>query len=356
MNKNEAKMLQGISVIFMVCVHLFCRLNWAELYATPIMLFGLPVSFYIGQIGDFCIITYIICSSYSQMNTHGKEHYYRRRLVSLLVLYGRFWLILILFTIVAPIAGRSDMFQNDVFGYFLSYTGYWNCYNGAWWYLPIYAVFVIFSPLTVRFCQKRHWLLISVIIAVLYVVGYYFRFNRIYEFNFYFNTSRIGVFSMTFAEYLFGLLLCKLQFFEKAKAIAEKIKPVWYWLVSAVIVVGITFVRAQYVRSMFVAPGVALVFTTIFLAGKKPKFVCDFFLFFGNHSTNIWLTHMFFYHTLFVNFVFVAKYPLFIFLFMMMICVALSYALDFLYKPIMKKILLLNLPREERKEKNVVKL
>ena len=62
----------------------------------------------------------------------------------------------------------------------------------------------------------------------------------------------------------------------------------------------------------------------IFHYTKKPAFVERFFLFIGKHSTNIWLTHMFFYTILFENFVFIAKYPLLIFIFMLAITVGIS--------------------------------
>ena len=47
---------------------------------------------------------------------------------------------------------------------------------------------------------------------------------------------------------------------------------------------------------------------------------------------------MFFYLVLFKNLVYMAKYPLFIYLFMMAICVAVSYIINLIYYPIQKQI------------------
>ncbi|MBQ9551129.1 MAG: acyltransferase family protein [Clostridia bacterium] len=342
MNKNDAKMVQGLSVLAMVCLHLFCRVNWAELYATPVMLFGLPVSFYFGQISDFCVFGFALCSGYAHMTLYGKPHYYRGRLVSLLALYGRFWLILLLFTIAAAFVGKSWMYLDHPVAYLLTVTSVIPSYNGAWWYLPVYAVLVLASPLLMKWCRKYHWLLLSFFIAVFYVVGYYLRFKKAVSFSPYFSTESIGKFLMTLAEYLFGAVLYKLSFFEKAKAAAQKIKPALFWLGSAVLIAALMLVRAKFLRTLFVAPLTGMILITILVAGQKPKPVSDFFLFFGGHSTNIWLTHMFFIRVLFTDFVFIAKYPPLIFLFMLALCLALSYAINFLYHPLQKKILRLN--------------
>jgi len=46
MSKEESKMLQGISVLAMVCLHLFDNLNYSDLFTPLIMLKGYPLIFY----------------------------------------------------------------------------------------------------------------------------------------------------------------------------------------------------------------------------------------------------------------------------------------------------------------------
>lgn len=45
MSKEESKMLQGISVLAMVCLHLFDNLNYSDLFTPLIMLKGYPFDF-----------------------------------------------------------------------------------------------------------------------------------------------------------------------------------------------------------------------------------------------------------------------------------------------------------------------
>lgn len=67
------------------------------------------------------------------------------------------------------------------------------------------------------------------------------------------------------------------------------------------------------------------------------------FLFLGKHSTNIWLTHMFFYSCLFKGLVIIVRYPLFILLFMFLLCIMTSYVImgieGVIYKLCNKKII-----------------
>ena len=50
MSKEESKMLQGISVLAMVCLHLFDNLNYSDLFTPLIMLKGYPLIFYFAQL------------------------------------------------------------------------------------------------------------------------------------------------------------------------------------------------------------------------------------------------------------------------------------------------------------------
>ena len=63
----------------------------------------------------------------------------------------------------------------------------------------------------------------------------------------------------------------------------------------------------------------------IFNLIKKPEIVKKIFLFLGKHSTNIWLTHMFFYLYLFKGLVIKAQYPILMLIFMLFLCIMMSY-------------------------------
>ena len=63
----------------------------------------------------------------------------------------------------------------------------------------------------------------------------------------------------------------------------------------------------------------------LFNLWEKGQYSKAFFTFFGVHSTNIWLTHMFFYTGLFEGLVQRAEFPILMLLFILTLCVFVSY-------------------------------
>lgn len=92
------------------------------------------------------------------------------------------------------------------------------------------------------------------------------------------------------------------------------------------------------VRNIIVAPATGLVLIMILKFCPKSKFVEKTLLFFGKHSTNIWLTHMFFYLVVFKDLVYSARYPILIYIFMLAICVTVSFVINLIYNPLNAKI------------------
>ena len=64
----------------------------------------------------------------------------------------------------------------------------------------------------------------------------------------------------------------------------------------------------------------------------KPRWLERVLSYISQHSTNMWLTHMFFYMIYFKALVYAPKYPLFIFIWLVTICIVTSYGINFIYK------------------------
>lgn len=62
-SKNEIKSIQGISVIAIVLLHLFCRYEYS--YTPLLFMNGYPLCFYFGQMSDFCVMGFAFCSGYA---------------------------------------------------------------------------------------------------------------------------------------------------------------------------------------------------------------------------------------------------------------------------------------------------
>lgn len=92
------------------------------------------------------------------------------------------------------------------------------------------------------------------------------------------------------------------------------------------------------VPSLFVAVMTATVTIVLMCICPFPAWVVDCLCYFGEHSANIWLVHMFFYTVLFDGFVFCVKYPIPIFLLLLAVSLVSSYVIKWLSKPILKLV------------------
>ena len=64
LTRYDTKMLQGLSVLAMVVLHLFDRVDFQGLYTPLLYLAGKPVIFYFAQLSDFCVMGFAFCSGY----------------------------------------------------------------------------------------------------------------------------------------------------------------------------------------------------------------------------------------------------------------------------------------------------
>ena len=306
----------------MVCLHLFDR-GYEGLFQPFFFFHGRPFSFYFAQLSDFCVMGFAFCTGYAHTLLFGREKYYKERLLSLLKLLIQFWLIIAVFSVISMIIGQASIMPGTIRELCGNVFLYNITYNGAWWYMFTYTLLVIISPVVQRVMRKCNTWIVLFIGFVIYCVSYYYRFNTIHN---YF-TRQFSPFGMTLFEYLIGSAFAKEQLFSKIYSLWSRIHKRLRLCIAMVLLLGMLYSRTLIVPSLFVAPVTGIVIITLFHFWKKPTPVSRFFESIGGHSTNIWLTHMFFFLYLFYNFVYIARYPLLIYALMLAITVAISYPL-----------------------------
>ena len=131
LTRKETKMLQGLSVFAMVCLHLFCTYDYADKF-TPLMFFGgVSLCFYIAQLSDFCVFGFAFCSGYGHMVQFDKDGFYKSRLKGLLALLCDYWLILCVFSVISIAAGQTEFMPGSIHKFITSALLLETPYNGA---------------------------------------------------------------------------------------------------------------------------------------------------------------------------------------------------------------------------------
>lgn len=339
LTKHDSKEAKGIAILGMVMLHLFCRLG--DLPYTPLVWVGsTPLIYYLGLFGDICVPTYCLLSGYAQSlltESEGKN-YTKKRYMRIFKFLINYWIVLCLFSVLglvfdggSSIPVSAGAFAGNFFLYALSF-------NGAWWFVLTYVLLVLAAPVIIKVANKCNTLIVFFAGGAIYFAAYLFRFSYAVDLAnpvLAFLWTQLLLFGTSQFPFVLGVLFRKHKLVSKVRAV--KIASALKNALCAAAVLGV-FVFHCVFQSLIVAPITAVVSLLCYWACSKPKFITRGFRFLGEHSTNIWLVHMFFYLTLFRNLVFLAEYPLLILFFMLVLCIASSFIIQLPYKFILKRM------------------
>lgn len=331
LSKQDNQMAKGLAVLSMVALHLFCRLE--NLPYTPIIYINnIPLVYYLGLFGDICVPIYCFCSGYAQylLIEREKKQYFFETKRRIFRFVRHFWVVLLIFSFLGILLGRQEVipgtlekFLGNVFLYNLNY-------NGAWWFILTYIFLLLLSKGLYQIVSRIYWLLTIILFSAVYVVAYIFRFRCAIFFDhtvinwIWAQAILVGT---SLLPYICGMIARKYEAIAiiRRKSLLLKRKLVNMLLFS--VVFGLILLHSV-IQSLIIAVVTGLGTLLCFYVWNKGTKVKTFFLFWGKHSTNIWLSHMFFYMVLFPDLVFKAKYPILIYLFMLLLCLIASYTIN----------------------------
>lgn len=295
---------------------------------------GGKLLYYLALFGDLCVPVYCFCSGYAQDVLAQQEGaaYRRASLHRLGKFLIHFWIILIVFSIVGLAADASGEIPGSWTKFIGNFFLYGLSYNGAWWFVLTYALLICATPALRRAVYGINPWLCMLLSGCIYFAAYVFRFVytlplRSAVLDWLWNQALL--FGTSQFSFVLGMLGCRFAVVDVTRR----------WLngrrLRRLVICAapcLMFALHCVEPSLILAPITGLTTLLCFHLWDKPRWAERLFSFFGRHSMNIWLTHMFFYLVLFPGLVFQAKYPALIFAWMLGLCVAVSYAVDALEK------------------------
>lgn len=336
LTRKDTKMLQAMSVLAMLCLHLFDRLELKGLYKPLIYTWGgYPLTYILGQLSDFCVMGFAFCTGYAHYLLRGEKGFYRNRLKGLLSVLAGYWVVLTVFSAVGIFVGKGNEIPGSVDKWIMHFFLLDHSYNGAWWYMLTYTLLVLLSPGLMKLVKKLPWFATLSIGFTIYCGGYFLRFQTAAD-NWLLNN--IGPFAMTLFEYLIGSICAKCMYFTKIHKLTENWNTPIRITVAALLWLAMLYGHSAVVKSLFIAPATGIVIISLFVLWRKSEWVEKVFLFIGEHSTNLWLTHMFFLSTLFNGLVFLPEYPILIYLWLIALTIGTSMVIQLIQKPIQQRI------------------
>lgn len=338
--KQQMTITKGIAILFMLLLHLFCTKDYLGLFQPWIMIGDVPLVYYLALFGDCCVAIYCFCSGYGLMvgYRHNREGYHQRNLLRLVKLYINYWIIFVIFVVILGfIFNKVDFMLGNPKIVLLAFLGLdTEYYNGAWWFLTIYIFFVLLSPILNRLALKYPNWVIILCSLIIYVVAYVQRFKSLIVFDVElldWMVSQLAYFGTSLFPFMVGAIFAKSQIYSQLVKMTKDLK---YKNVLCLLIIVLMIIGHGLVQTLFVAPFIGIIFICIFNLMDKPKSLNQLLLFIGKHSTNLWLTHMFFYLVYFRQLVFFPKYPLLIYIWLVLLCLLASYVINALNQPISK--------------------
>lgn len=342
-SKQDAVMTRGLAILSMVVLHLFCR-KGADVYGTPLLWLNetTPFIYWFGFFSEICVSLYSICAGYAQMMIAERESssdaitLWKKNLQRAWKLIKNYWVVLFLFCGIGLIFDPNGIMPGS-FDRFFKSVFLLHSYNGAWWYLNTYVILMLIPATITLYPVKKMNMKTGLIFSVgmglvWYILG---RFSMIptapsghpiLSFIRKEIVNLIGILPPFFA----GAFLCKGKCIERCDQWLTGHYPSKRnaCLLSVLLMLFIAFNLLE--KAMFTLV-VAILTFLIFNLLYKPASLKNVFTFLGKHSTNIWLTHMFFYLCgPFTGLAQKAQYPLFMLLFMLFLCILTSYVVDFI--------------------------
>ncbi|WP_294904628.1 acyltransferase [uncultured Eubacterium sp.] len=343
LTKQDTKMTKGLAIIFMVLLHLFCRTD--NLPYDCLKIGGIPLIYYLGLFADQCVAIYCFCSGYAMYLINEKvnsaKDYYKGRLLSVLKFLINYWVVLIVFSILGIFFDKSGSIPGNATSFIKNFLVIDNSYNGAWWFVFTYILLVLISRPCYAVVKKLNPIIVLAVSGVIYLGAYYQRTTNVIKTGISvvdWAIVQLALLGTSILPYIIAMMFYKYRIFTKLRNFISNHTNNLIVAIVSIVLVLLMMVAHGIVQSLIVAPLTGIATITLFNLVNKGKIINKIFEFFGDHSTNIWLVHMFFYSQLFKDLVFVAKYPLFIFAFMMGLCIASSYVIQFINKQVLKVV------------------
>ena len=225
-----------------------------------------------------------------------------------------FWIVMIIFIAIGFLRGKIEVFPGGFGEFLLNFFVLSNSYNGAWWFLQTYIILVLLSPLLVNIVRKYNSMILLFVLGVIYLVSYIQRIKHIFDFGDFpalnISVNAVVLVGTSLLPFIVGSIFAKEKIYSK---LYNKFFSLSFKNTLCLIgIVMLVIIHSLY-ESMIIAPFTAIAFICFFNLMNKNRFIQKVFTFFGEHSTNIWLTHMFFYMSIFPELTFSPKYPILIF-------------------------------------------
>lgn len=165
-NKQASLFIKGIAIILMVCHHMWWSKDINDF--TGIWYSIAPLLISLGKAGKVCVAIFTFISGYGlYLSLSGNNNYYSI-LAKIKNVFFHFWITTIPILIILFFTGLIPF---NIMEFLKNITCINNSYNGAWWYLQTYIIYLAIYP-SILLIMKKKWSAIILCIISMTIFRY----------------------------------------------------------------------------------------------------------------------------------------------------------------------------------------
>lgn len=334
MTKQDSLLIKGLAILMMLFLHLFNSIENCNLASPLIMIGDVPLIFYLtracGPVPIFMFVSglglYISYKSSPQL-------FKKKNLKRLLKLYIHFWLILSIFLIIGHMF-NPKLYPGSFIELVKNYSSIYYTYNSTYWFLAPYTLIALSSIYIFNIIDKMPYLLTLAIAYIINLCTSYIisRYGKLYLFDNVWAYTPILYFHLLF-PFVLGVICVKTGFWGIIEILKTKVNGYFLWFILVLLILLRCMVASSAFHTFFV-------FFVIIFFVSAPKFgiIENLFVKLGNHSMNMWFIHAWLYSYLFKDFIYGFKFPILIFVALIICSFVTSIVINWILKPIIKYV------------------
>lgn len=333
MTKEQTNILKGIAILMMLFLHLFNGSNLTDVCEPLLFIGSTPLVHIISKacnpVGIFLMLSgYGLSYTYfrGKLSFNGQEH-------RLFKLYIHYWIILLIFVSIGSFV-RPEKYPESLSDIIMNFTSISNSYNSETWFLFAYALLSLTSIWIFKCIDKLGCVKSIIITWILYMISCYItsRYIAVNKAYTEWYTYIITYFNVLFSFVIGAVFHRQVEKGKGSIPFLHSHKLTTFAILMTLIIINF-FISSAATSYLFEFSYIFLLLHLTFNGITK-----RFLIAMGKQSMVMWLTHSFFCYHIFHDFIYGFKYPIVIYVVLIVISYVVSLPISYLSKTVILRV------------------
>lgn len=326
MTRQESQIMKGVAILLMLFLHLFNQQYNVALCTTYLCIGDTPLLKYLVRAAN-PVSFFLILGGYGMYCVWQKGDKHRWLRIWKLMLH--YWIVLLVFVGIGHFM-FPDRYPGGWLKVLGNVTAFDTSYNGEMWFLFPYVCLTLLSPWLFKICERfrvRYVLMVTFVISL----GTSFIISRYGDQYLYCNMWLYNPFLIVHLSFTFllGAIAAKCEVFEHQyfkPVLKGDLEGLRYWIALLTLVAFRCYFDTSAFHTLY-----AFAFIYLFLHASRWGWLDKVLEQLGNKSMDMWMIHSWFCYYLFHDWIYGFRYPLLIFVVLVLVSYLCSLIIEKVY-------------------------